>query len=573
MALSREEWEQARQAKLSASSGPLSREDWERNKRMAALEQSKKNIESDAASYNPAVLPSGRGDFAAGMGRGLTNVWDRAGNLILPKALEKGSRYSSEAIAERKRLEEPLMNNAAGAAGNLVGEIAATLPVGMVGRAAVGGGKAALAASRGLQTLRAGSGAARVAGAGGAALEGAGTGLLTSDPGEGGSSALTGAALGGGMGYAGQVLGKTMRKLRPEITDQARRTMDATGAFIPVTQALPDDSLVRQITSGVTANIPGSQFRKQATTATEIAREKIFEAAMPHGAAPSSIFQGGVDDVYSAMKRMGAEWDDAFKEIKAQNVSGFRVPQNVEDMIKANNPMGDIKIPQFGKSMSVRDILQYQRGVQQLADETSGKALTKGLKSFYQQEANRVDRLLTNRLSRRVGSDGANLGEKYARNKAAWNTYSKLKTMATKKPGAEFTMRDAERVIAKSRNATPEMRDFTNDAQKALKPFPSNPGVFQVAASLGLLGIGGGGGWASSSEDASLQDKVQNTLTGAGTTLAGGYLAGRGASNKTLQKMMAQYGEQGILDKFAPALRRVGSGLRSGVIAEEEERY
>jgi hypothetical protein len=274
-----------------------------------------------------------------------------------------------------------------------------------------------------------------------------------------------------------------------------------------------------------------------------------------------------VDDVYDAMKRMRGEWKTAFDDIKAKDVAGFRVPQNIADAIRAGNPTGDIKIPQFGKLHKVEDLMDYQQAVQQLSEKVPGKILTRGQKKIYQNEANRVDRMLQQRLSRHTNAAGENLGEKFAKNKDAWNVYKKLEQMAARKGSGQFTMQDAERVIAKSRNATPEMRDFANAASRSLSKFPSNPGPFQTAAALGMLGIGAGGGAYAGGEDASIGDRALGGTLGVLGVLG----AGKGLSSKTVQKMLAQYGEQGLLDRLAPALRRFGSAGRRGVVAGQEE--
>ena len=110
----------------------------------------------------------GAAKFRAGVGQGMVNIGRQAGNLVGLK--------SDEALQDAAGLDRALLDTGAGKAGSIVGEIAATAPVGGL---AAGGARAL-----GAKALLAG------------ATEGAVQGGLTAGPG----GRLGGAAAGAGMG-------------------------------------------------------------------------------------------------------------------------------------------------------------------------------------------------------------------------------------------------------------------------------------------------------------------------------------------------------------------------------------
>lgn len=518
-------------------------------KRQKALKQSLANIAEDEKGYRATSGMTTGEKILAGIGSGLLSVSDRAGNL-----LGAGGRFSDESIAAKNEMEKDLLSTAEGSGGRLVGQIAATAPIGVLGRAA----GAIPAASRALSMAARVPGAARVGGAAGAALEGAGAGLLMSNPGDGISDAATGAIFGGGLNAAGQVGGKVLRAMRPKITDSARRVMDRTGVHIPITQALPEGSITRALYANVAANIPGQRLRGQNKKAIDAVREELFADALPHKVPVNSVFQQG-DDVHVAMKHASAEWDRAFDETNKAVVNGFDVPANIAKTIRRKKP-GAV-IPQAGKPISGRHMADFKQYVEELRSDYLKSSFTRHRAAQLKQVSDTVDKRMYRDLLRQNArnADGDPLWTAYAQNSKRYANWLKIKQAAKGEAGGEFTPKQWEKIVRKSRLREP-VKDFADDAAKALPKFPSNFGTFQMAAAMGL--VGGGLGALSAGEDASWGERALRGAAGVGALGAGTNLA----TTKAAQKLFAQYGEKGLLDSYPALLREY---FRNAVISDQ----
>jgi hypothetical protein len=547
-----------------------------KRKRIAALDQSMANIQADQESYKATSGMSTGEKLRAGIGTGLVGTWDRVGNLVLPKALEKGSRYSEEAIQERKKREADLTSTGAGAVGKIVGEIAATAPVGLAARGVVAGGQAALDASRGLQAASAAGGLGRGSRIAAAALEGAGSASATSDVGEGGTSALMGAGLGGAFSGLGEAIGAGLNKIRPKVTDQARQVMQETGTFIPASQALPDDSIVKQVYEGVIGNLPGGgqKLRGQYGEALEAVRDTALAgsdnvpSALPHDVPLRSIYDPSAGDTqFDMIKNAKKAWDTAFDEINQSTVTGFKVPEDIANALRTRSG-GSIKIPAPGESMTGREMLDFQQAVNQLASETPRGVLDRATKGRYQKVANYVDDLMETQLRGVKDEVGADLGEKYATNKANWRHWQTVSRAAKMAPGGKFSMRQLERAAAK--RGDDALQAFGENASEALKAFKSNQGIFQTAAALGLMGTTGLAGYLGVDEDESLGKKLLGATIGMGAMYGGSKLA----ASKAAQRILANYGDEATA-KMIAKLRQIGNvGRRVATtqMTDEEDR-
>ena len=105
------------------------------------------------------------GRFLAGVGKGMADIGHGLGNMV--------GLVDDETLADRKTLDASLMSTTAGKVGDFVGEMAATAPLGIIGKGGklIGAGKTAL-------------------------LEGAAVGGITADPGSRVRGAVQGAATG-----------------------------------------------------------------------------------------------------------------------------------------------------------------------------------------------------------------------------------------------------------------------------------------------------------------------------------------------------------------------------------------
>jgi hypothetical protein len=571
--LSREEWEAAKAKKAQ----PLSKEEWERNKRMAAFERQKTRGDFDQ-KYS-AASDSGLENFLAGAGSGLTGVGRRAANLALPRALEP-EWATEEAIKRQKATDEDLMATGSGQAGKLVGEIAATLPVG----GAVGGlGRAAAATriapvARAGQALAAGSGLWARAATG--ALEGAGQAALMSEPDQLGKEAGIGAALGGGMGVIGKAVGATARALRPKISDDAaalikanedliRKRLTDRGItdpkviadavkkgelFIPASQALPEGTIGRQINEGLMANLPGSGgvIRGQRRAAVDAVREELIESAIPRvssGTTPTAAIYGSGEKMSDVIPQLQKAWDEAYDDIYKATVPGVQIPQEVAEQITARAG----KSIKTGGDLSGREVLDLSQGIQQIINEMPKGRLERAARQNLEQTRKALESQLQSSLP-------ADLADDFVKNRELYKNFLGLKDASKKAVGGEFSLRQAERSLAKKGGSA---RELAQQGTEVLKDFPSRQGIFQtIAASTVPLAGGGYVGWTTADQDASLGEKLARAGSFGAATLGGA----RALATPTAQKMLVQYGDQGVLDKYANALRRMGLAGRAGAV-------
>ena len=142
----------------------------------------------------------------AGAGSGMVNVGRQVGNMLGFDSI--GDFDTSDAAIERqKQLDEELLESGWGQGGRMLGEVAATAPLG-VGTAA--------AAGRVLPRA--------MAGIGGLMTEGATEGAILGGPDGRASGAAGGAAFGGGLGLLGKAGGRMMRGMN--IDPAAQKLLD-----------------------------------------------------------------------------------------------------------------------------------------------------------------------------------------------------------------------------------------------------------------------------------------------------------------------------------------------------------
>lgn len=206
--------------------------------------------DTQAPVYDPTEGMSGYDKFMAGVGKGMYDVVQGAGNMV--------GLVDDETIAERQRLDEPLMNTGYGTAGEIVGEMASLAPLGAVTlplRTAATAMKAVPAATGAAGKLQK-TVQALGSPAGRGMLEGAVGGAVVADPNERGSGAAQ-ALIANGMFSAlnragGRLFKDGLVKKSPEVEvvqEMSRRAgMDD---FVPVAQAA--DTTKGPITANVAA--------------------------------------------------------------------------------------------------------------------------------------------------------------------------------------------------------------------------------------------------------------------------------------------------------------------------------
>ena len=209
---------------------------------------------------------SGGQKFLAGIGQGMTNIGRQAANIA-------GGAFgqTDEALAEAKQRDQALLDTGAGRAGSIVGEIAATAPL---------GGLAAGAARKvGAKALAAGL------------TEGAAQGGLTAGPGRRLGGAVEGAAFGAVLPAGGAALRRLTAPLKS--TESARKLLRA-GVNLTPGELNPTGKLNQWEQALQSSPFGGSTIRKaRDDSMTDFQRAASNRAAAP-GAGPLAR---NVDDV------------------------------------------------------------------------------------------------------------------------------------------------------------------------------------------------------------------------------------------------------------------------------------
>lgn len=431
-----------------------------------------------------AAAESAGGRFLEGIGRGMSNVGRQVGNIV--------GLVDDERIEEMEALDKDLMDTGWGTAGSIVGEIAATAPVGGVTGALGKGAAAARGAGMLPQAVARGLASPITRGA----VEGAAVGAVLGGPGERGSTAAMTGAFGGGFGAAGRLLGNAWRNFRvtSPITAEARATQEATGHFIPLSQALPEGSLWKNFYEGIVANFPGGagRIRGQYRDALDDVRNYIATQAHPERA---HIFLEPEDTLPMMMGKLDDYWKTAYDDIGDEIVDLSRV--RISDAMRRS--IDDISGGTFtvptGR-VAAREALQLKNGIRELMDEIpKGSVLQRGLRAPMDDAIKSIDDTLMRELPEELADAYASKGPAY---KNYMDLIQAMKGAAGQ--GGEFSMSGMtgaafRRGGREAMSGGTELQQVATNAMKALPDFPSKQGIFQVTAALGLTGsiLGGVG--------------------------------------------------------------------------------
>ena len=173
-------------------------------------------------------------------------------NLVLPDKLTP-EWASDDSLRDYDQQDRALKNTMAGGIGSLIGEVGSTLPIGGGGGSLAKGGTSLLRRTLGSLPVR-------------AAAEGAITSAATASPDNRGEAASVGATLGGGLGVAGNVVGRLGRGLAQRSGEAENLAFAAAQhgekPFIPLSQAVGDDAdtmsrLTRTLYKDALPYVPG----------------------------------------------------------------------------------------------------------------------------------------------------------------------------------------------------------------------------------------------------------------------------------------------------------------------------
>lgn len=224
--------------------------------------------------YDPTSGMSTTDKVLAGVGSGMERFGVGLSNTMdkLLGFKPSGDTFSDEAIKERDKLDAPLAATGAGKTGQIVGQIAAGLPLSLAGGEIAGAGKLAQVA-RG-------------------AVEGAINSAATSDPTQEGKGAAKGAGLGATIaaltGVAGRVINGVVQK--SQAAKDLEKLVSAGGEdiHIPITQAADTEGgdVLTKVLAGAADKgsiVPGvsSQLASQSSKAADAVA--AAKAALPAG--------------------------------------------------------------------------------------------------------------------------------------------------------------------------------------------------------------------------------------------------------------------------------------------------
>lgn len=527
----------------------------------------------DKLLYNPTSGMSGGQKFRAGIGSGMMKMARGATNLALPESITP-EWASTETIREAKNLDKPLGDTGAGAAGQLIGEVASTLPLGVATGAALKGAQMLRAAPRTASVLTRALGNP----AGRAALEGAASGAIAADPEERGSGAATGAALGATMAKLAQGGGRIIRGLVKK-SDAAQdlaqlASQHGEDIFVPISQAADEGDLISRVAKTTYKEalpiIPGvkGKLQRQGAAAAEKLREISVREALPPGMAlPKSAgnkvleatgaIQRGFDQAYDdTIKSYAFNVPGNFKDEVARKVAasaGKNSKVNSQTVEKVSGMVDDI-MKQFSdgqKTIDGTNLLNVKRGISEMMKFAKGHE-----KGPLQAADEMIDDLIVTELKQ--GGSAANVADlkKYLELTPAYRAFKPVKSAAESAVPSEG--RFLFRTLAQRAKRSPEQRLIGQlGAQTVDMPAATGTLTGKILANLGMMGAGFGAFMAP--------------LAVAGTMAGGQVLASKPVQRGLMGDLATQKVMAELLRRNPELMRMAGSGVRGAITAETVE--
>lgn len=515
----------------------------------------------------------------AGIGGGMYEAVRKGTNFVLPDALTP-EWASDEAIAEQARIDKDLDSTGAGMAGKILGQTAISAPVGGAAGGVLKGALAASKGARGAALLK----AARGYGPGRAAVEGAVEGAMLANPDERLEGAAFGGASGGIIGGAAALGGKAADFLTPTKSGKAKSLQYALmkqgvspeDAWAGISHGA-EDGLWKQFYEGVVANLPGgaSKVRGQFENLEQSVRQAAMRKAAPWVAEENRLYRPPLgqilqhgEDVQTGLRHMDKLWDDAWAV--SRRIDGIKLPNGwkVPDVLREFVEGKGGSIP--SGTASGRQLIDLKESANMVISKLkTDKNLSlwerKQLYSFIEDLDRRIAGKIQQLSNLPQNSPYRAAAEAYRRNLSGYSDWLKLKDAATSAGGrSKFS---AEQLVnaATSFNQRGmfgeggKLQDFGKLAGDVAKPFQSRPGIYQMAAAMGLLGGGVGGGYSNP------DNPILGGAMGAAQGLGGLYVAGSLLGSRAMQRrLMGEFSKPEQL--MAEALRRSGRLARSATI-------
>ena len=542
----------------------------EQKKKLLFAIKVEKQRRADKEEYDPTKGMSKMDKFVAGYGKAAHDV----GKFLLPKKVELALGMNQD-----EALDAPLMSTGAGMAGNLVGGMVTTAPLGMGAGMAMGAGARALTTAPRLARAL----AARPVQA---AVQGAIEGAATAPEGAQGGGAGVGAAVGGALSAVPVVGGKLVRALgrgplkmtdeAQELTRVLRHTSGDPKAFIPLSQSLPEDSLARAAYSGIAANIPGGRVRSQYQNILDTFRGAGLFRAAPVGVQADEIFKSyggkyGPELIQHGVARLQHHWGKAFDDVTSR---AFKMPRQFSMFKRVNDLLDEayqVKLPVGNSTVKGSELTELRKMVKELEWKTPGVRDKKLLQIAVQ----RIDETIKNQLP-------ADVARKYAKNQRRWKYYrDMIEAIKAEPKAAKFLPKDmAEAASTRAGEkglggGGGKLQHMGNLGVASLKDFPSRQGIFQILAAYGgVNALGGAAGFMAGNEN----DTTAQRLMKVGAGVAAPSVLARAVTNPRFQrglvegsKRFAKAGNR--MDECAGFLRNGGFTKRqiAVVLATQEE--
>ena len=523
------------------------------------------------------TAPSAAGDtkldrFVEGMGRGSVETFRQIGNIF--------GVISDDEIADAQKLDQDLMATGMGQFGSIVGEIATTLPVsggiGAAGRAAGRGLAAAQKAGNISRKARVGLGRGLQSRAGRGAVEGAAYGGIFGGPDNRAEGAAMGAAFGGVLAKGSEKLGQAWRNFKiANQSPEAVALQKETGQFIPLSQS--GEGMAKMFYNGILANLPGVSRKVRGQYDDAVNDLRHWAATKAHPDTDWARINLHADDSMPTMlsKLDDFWWGNADKGIKgayddigrlSMDAGNLKVPVLLKDMIERSSK-GTFAIPQGATKGA--NLLNFRNHLHDMKGQFTGKD-QQGIRNMIDKTLNRVDDTIKRNTDDVTYAQYEHLAPAY-RN-------MKIFESAFKKAGGsgEFTpvqmLKAAAQKEGRGGGGVAPQSSFlavARDAAKALPPFPSESGIYQILAATQAGGA--------------LAATMSFGLVSGGAGLAAVIGVGRWMASKRFQQVITgQHNMKRLLDPkyhpwFVRSLKTAGlttrqiAGIEAGIIASGEK--
>ncbi len=428
------------------------------------------------------TVPQGVNRVLAGIGQGMTSVARHAGNLV---GLE-----SNQQLRDAAKLDAPLLNTFGGNAGSLIGQMAATAPIGLGASAAIG---------------RAGTLGATLARSAimDSALQGAAQGGIMADPGSRGTGAFTGALAGAALPALGGIAGKAMRGI--SVSPEAQTLMDGGVKSLTLGQMNPNSiwNRVEQSLDGT----PGAGLVHEARV--QPMREYV-RSMVEQSAAPGTVLKTTSHDFNDLLDEAASSFEPAYELVKGFPVGPKIMRTNGPDQTLADAFNRVAQKPRIGLSEADR---------QSLGSQLSGK-LKETIASAKQDGGMQSDHLMGLRSTLRDAIRGESGADNASR--ARKELYSDAADKITQALESQLPAETSDAL----RNTDQQYAKFAimRNVAKAIKDSPNGPTPFAISNAIAKATDSNtyarGGGWNREMSKAAMhvfQNNVPRTgLTGVG---------------------------------------------------------